>query len=199
MARPKGTTRDKKPITDVEYKKLMAHTKGDENIKENTKEKFLRAWIFLYYTGCRISELTHITVKDIRDIVNKHEFSLMNNTKTKKARLIYFSKTAIKEIQKRFEFDLENLEDRCYVIRSWDKYYSRVNERAFTEQINKYIHNVLGELYSSHSFRSGIITDMLNHGINTKVVKEFIGHASTNTTLRYYKVGEKEIRKSLIR
>ena len=39
---------------------------------------------------------------------------------------------------------------------------------------------------------------MLNHGINTKVVKKYIGHASTNTTLRYYKVGEKDIRKSLI-
>lgn len=199
MARPKGTTRDKKPIGEIEYKKLVAHTKGDDHIKENTKEKFLRSWVLLYYTGCRISELTSITVKDIRDIVNKNEFSLLNNTKTKKPRLIYFSNDAVKEITKVFKFDLENLEDRSYVIRSWDRYFDRVNERAYTEQINKYIHNVLGELYSSHSFRSGIITDMLNHGINTKVVKEYIGHSSTNTTLRYYKVGEKEIRKSLIR
>lgn len=199
MARPKGTTRNKKPITDIEYKKLMKHTKGDEDIKENTKEKFLRTWILLYFTGCRISELTHITVKDVRNIVKKNEFSLMNNTKTKKPRLVYFSDTAIKEIKDVFKFDLDNLEDRCYVIRSWDRYYDRVNERAFTQQVNKYIHSLLGELYSSHSFRTGIITDMLNHGINTKVVKEFIGHASTNTTLRYYKVGEKEIKKALIR
>ena len=49
------------------------------------------------------------------------------------------------------------------------------------------IQSVLGTHYSSHSFRSGIITELGNKGINAKIIQEFIGHKNVTTTMNYIK------------
>ena len=49
--------RIKESITELEYKKLMSAVRGDESIRENTKDNLLRAFTILYFTGLRLNEL----------------------------------------------------------------------------------------------------------------------------------------------
>jgi integrase/recombinase XerD len=53
---------------------------------------------------------------------------------------------------------------------------------TFIKKVNTFIQEVLGHRYSSHSFRSGLITDMAK-SINPKFIKEFIGHSDIKTTI----------------
>lgn len=53
--------------------------------------------------------------------------------------------------------------------------------------------------YSSHSFRSGIITDK-SKSINPKFIKEFICHSDIKTTMRYIRpTDDEDLKKCLIR
>ena len=85
------------------------------------------------------------------------------------------------------------------LIRTKNKLYTKVNSIGYTAQLNAYIQSILGDLYSTHSFRQGIITDMATKGINSKIIQQYIGHASIGTTLRYITPTENDIRNSLVR
>ncbi|MGB5919274.1 tyrosine-type recombinase/integrase [Arcobacter sp.] len=199
IGRPIGTTKEKKPILEKEFVKLINYTKGDDSIKEFTRSKYLKTFTLLYYSGCRISELISLTVNDLHTIINTEELSLTNSTKTKRPRLIYFSKEAIKELKKIFINEFFNSSKNELLVRTKNKPYDKVSCIGFTAQLNNHIHNVLGELYSTHSFRQGVITEMATKGINSKIIQEYIGHASISTTLRYITPTEADIRQSLIR
>ncbi|PHR71497.1 MAG: hypothetical protein COA66_09185 [Arcobacter sp.] len=197
--RPIGTTRVKKPILKNEFAKLINYTKGDDSIKEFTKSKYLKTFTLLYYSGCRISELISLKIEDLHTIFNTDELSLTNDTKTKKPRLIYFSTESVKELKKIFVNELDSSNKNELLIRTKNKLYDKINCIGYTAQLNAYIQTILGELYSTHSFRQGILTDMATKGINSKIIQQFIGHASIGTTLRYVTPTEKDIRNALVR
>jgi integrase len=56
----------RKPIGELEYKKLMNFTRGDNSLKEFNRIRFLRIFSLLYYSGCRLNELSQLTVKKVR-------------------------------------------------------------------------------------------------------------------------------------
>lgn len=199
MARPTNTSIERKPILEKEFKKLITYTKSDYSIKEHRRIRNLQVFLFLYYSACRVSEIVNLTFKDLKIIIDKKEFSLGNNTKTKKPRLIYFSDNAIKELKQVFQSDMEKFENNAYLFRSWNKPLEKMNVSAFTRELNKYIHLVLGKLYSTHSFRQGSITDMAMKSVNPKIIQKFIGHKNIATTLRYVTPSEQDIKNSLAR
>ena len=59
--------------------------------------------------------------------------------------------------------------------------------------MNNFIHSVLGELYSTHSFRAGYITTAHQQGLSLEHIRQDIGHESISTTARYATVSAKEI------
>jgi integrase/recombinase XerD len=123
--------------------------------------------------------------------------------KTSVERVIYFSDKAIKDLKKYFE--LPHISSRNNEHISQRLFYSQnnpskeLNHLYFIKVVNKYIQTVLGKDYSSHSFRSGIITDMMKQNTNPKVVQSFIGHKNVQTTLGYYAPTKSTIRNSLVR
>lgn len=52
-------------------------------------------------------------------------------------------------------------------------------------QVNSYLKYVLGDGYTSHSFRQGLLSDLGARGINIKIMSKFIGHSDVKTTMRY--------------
>jgi len=58
---------------------------------------------------------------------------------------------------------------------------------------------ILGEGFTSHSFRQGLITEMGNKSINIKIISNFIGHKNVSTTLGYIKPTDDQIKNSLVR
>jgi len=58
---------------------------------------------------------------------------------------------------------------------------------------------ILGEGFTSHSFRQGLITEMGSKSINIKIISNFIGHKNVSTTLGYIKPTDDQIKNSLVR
>ena len=196
--RPKGATKSRKIITQKEYKELMNYLNRTDELKPHSIENAKKAFVLLYYGGFRVSELIDLTNKELFEIIKNKEFSLSNNTKTKKPRRVYFSDNAIKDIKKVFKNHFEESENYL-LIRSWGKPYNKYSPHTLQRQLNIILKTALGYSYTTHSFRAGIITEMALKGINTKIIQSFINHSNVTTTLRYIKPSERDIKNALIR
>ena len=187
----------KESVTEVEYKKLMTFLRGDVSIKENTKINLMRTFSLLFYTGARLNELLQLKNLDIHNILSDNEI-IIKTHKTKNERKIYFSAQAVKEIKKLFS-GIEKEKSEYKIIRSKGNLFQSPHNITYIQQVNKYMKNILGDRYTSHSFRQGLITEMATKGINTKIIKEYIGHSDIKTTLRYVKPSKVDIKEALVR
>ena len=190
-----ATRRIKKSITEKEYKILISHTKGDDSLKEFNRKRFLMIFTLLYYSGVRINELSQIRYKHIKEIIRNGE-TIIVTFKTKSERILYFSDQSIKEMKK--YFDLSEDENN-YVISSWNNPKNRMHEISLINLVNKYMKKVLGEGFTSHSFRQGLLTEMGSRSINPKIIQSFIGHSDVKTTLRYIKPTAADVKMALVR
>lgn len=188
-------TKIRENIYEFEFQKLLTYLNGKNNINSNTKENLKRTFILLYYTGMRVNEVKQLKVKDILAILENGELIIITH-KTKKERKLFFSKKSIKEIRKNFIF--ENYQEDDYIIKAKGNPQKTPCDVTFISQVNSFIQEVLGHRYSSHSFRAGLITHM-SKSINPKFIKEFIGHSDINTTMRYIKPTDEDLRMCLVR
>ncbi len=192
----KKIKRVKKSVTAKEYKKLMAFVRGDEDIKPFNQKRFLKIFSLLYYSGLRVNELTQIRYSHIQEIIETSETIIVSH-KTSRERVLYFSDSAIKEIKKHFTFEEHELNNYC--ITSWANPQKTFHEVSLIQLVNKYMKNILGDNYTSHSFRQGLITEMGSKSVNPRVIQSFIGHMNVSTTLGYIKPTESDIKDSLVR
>jgi site-specific recombinase XerD len=188
VARPKGTTRAKKPLLKKEFDKLIHAVKYNKTCRSTTKPKLMRAFTLLYLTGCRISEIINFTTTDLLETIKHNEYSLTNATKTKSSRLISFDTNRMQiEILKEIVPTTE-----IYLFHT-NNAHEPMCVASLTRTMNKFIHSVLGELYSTHSFRAGYITAAHQLGLSLEHIRQDIGHASISTTARYATVTNEEI------
>ena len=198
MKEIKRVKKIKESITEVEFKKSMTFCRGDENIKVNTKKNLLRTFTILYYTGMRLNEVQELQVKHIKDLIKNGSVKIYIS-KTNTERKLYLTPSFKKELFKLFDFNFEDINDRVITKGSNKTNKTGINNIVFIQQINTYIKNILGDGFTSHSFRQGIITEMGFKSINTKIIANFIGHKSVKTTMGYIKPTEAQIIDSLIR
>ena len=189
------TKKIKKSITEKEYKLLQSHTKGDDSLKEFNRNRFLRIFSFLYFSGVRVNELSQIKYKHIKEIIKNGETVIVTH-KTKNERILYFSDQSIKEIKKYFDIPED---ENDYIIASWNNPKNRMHEISLINLVNKYMKKVLGEGFTSHSFRQGLLTEMGSRSINPKIIQSFIGHSDVKTTLHYIKPTADDVKTSLVR
>ncbi len=190
-----STKKIKKSITEKEYKLLQSHTKGDDSLKEFNRNRFLRIFSFLYFSGVRVNELSQIKYKHIKEIIKNGETVIVTH-KTKNERILYFSGQSIKEMKKYFDIPED---ENDYIIASWNNPKNRMHEISLINLVNKYMKKVLGEGFTSHSFRQGLLTEMGSKSINPKIIQSFIGHSDVKTTLHYIKPTSNDVKMSLVR
>jgi len=189
----------KEVITEKEFKRLNAFVRADEKLRAATKENLLKTFTLLFYSGCRITELLKFTNKNIIDIIETSE-TIVEIEKQHQERKLYFTDNGVKAIKKLFsEFDIlkEELNDK--VIRSKGLKYKSPHKSTYTKSVNNIIHACLGSRYSTHQFRSGLITQLAENQVNTALIRDFIGHKNSATTLLYVKSSENSIRNALVR
>lgn len=182
-------------ISEKEYKKLMSFIRGNENYRDYKKLNLLRTFCILYYSGLRLNEVRDLKYKDIYDLLENGMVKIYVS-KTKSERKIYLSENFKKELIKLFSI-LNDREE--YIIFNDRKVRSENGNISFINVVNKVIKEVLGDKFSSHSFRGGLISDMGRDGINIKMIKEFIGHKNVVTTMRYMKFSDEDIMMNLVR
>ena len=186
-------------ITTKEYKRLNAFVIADDKLRAATKENLLKTFTLLYFSGCRVSELLQFSNQHILDIINNSE-TIIQIDKQHQERKLFFTDDGVKAIKKLFnEFNITDEKIESKVIRSKGIKHISPDKSTYTKLVNTVIHNCLGDRYSSHSFRAGLITQLAEAQINTALIRDFIGHANSSTTLRYVKSSESSIRNALVR
>jgi len=194
----KEIKRIKENITEVEYKKLMSFISGNEILRENTKQNLLRTFTILFFTGLRLNEVQELKIKDIKNLLQDGNVKI-DISKTSTQRKLYLTNSFQKELVKLFDFKNELDENRIISKGSDKNKRTSINNIVFIQQVNKTIKEILGEGYSSHSFRQGLITEMGSKSINIKIISQFVGHKNVSTTMGYIKPTDEQIREALIR
>ncbi|MGJ0319361.1 site-specific integrase [Aliarcobacter cryaerophilus] len=193
----KGFKQIKESITKEEYKKLLHFTSNDINIKDNSKQNLLRTFTILYFTGLRLNELQQMKLQHIKELLENGVTKLIL-PKTKSERKLFASTQFKKELKPLFEEQLQSdtLDIRVITKKSTN---SSINSDVFIKQVNSKIKEILGDGYTSHSFRQGLITQMGAKGINAKIISKFIGHSDVKTTMGYIKPTDDDVKGAMIR
>ncbi|OGB97384.1 hypothetical protein A3F06_02680 [candidate division TM6 bacterium RIFCSPHIGHO2_12_FULL_36_22] len=136
---------------------------------------------FLYATGIRCSELTHITIEDLdfeeKTILIKGKGSreriVLFGEKAKKQALIYLEKERIKPQSKQERFFLNN---------RLEAMSSRAIQRII-EMFRKFLK--IERKITPHKIRHTFATHLLNQGVDLRVVQELLGHKTLSSTEKY--------------
>ncbi len=184
-----------------QLKILKAYVVGSEDIKDATKVNLLRTFEMLYYTGCRLNELHQITIGMIKELIVTNELIIITH-KTKSERKIFFSDVGVRAISKLFADSLEADEpDDTLIIkvRASVVLNRAISDKVFLRNTNKVIKEVLGDRYSSHSFRGGMITELANAKVNPKIIQRLMNHKDIKTTMLYINPSDEDMRGALLR
>lgn len=193
--RPRGSKIARKAIREKEFEELMLALDNANDHQPHLLKRHRRVFTLLYHLGMRVGELLMLRVKDLRQGVSEGEMHLEGSkTKTKRSRLLQLSVYGQQQLYEVFEELIESrdMHDNYFVF-SGTNPFKPLNKQNFTLRLNEFIHDALGESYSTHSFRQGLITDMLvKHQLPLTVAQTFIGHSSMMTTARYSSATEED-------
>lgn len=153
---------------------------------ETTKEKAF--FELLESTACRISEIHNITL----DNINWSEKSIKVTGKGNKQRIVYFSTKAKLHIE---EYLKARKGESNYLFLSDHAPYQPIKTRALQLLLKK-IQKRSGveERVHCHKFRRTQATYLLNSGMSLPGVQKILGHESPETTQRYARLSEENIK-----
>ena len=138
----------------------------------------------LYSSGLRVSELTNLKIKDIKN--NK---SIKVLGKGNKARILPITNEAYKLIdswitKSRSYYENEKSNDYLFIgVRG-----SKISER----EVQRIVRSKLGTF--PHSIRHSFATHLLDGGADLRVVQEMLGHSDPSTTQIYTHVSKKKLK-----
>lgn len=140
----------------------------------------------MYSSGCRLSELEGLKVKDFSDDFSK----ALVRGKGRKDRIVYFEKDAKTAIKKylldrnaRFpDRQVKNPKDYLFV----NQRGSPLNRRGISFILSTYS-GILGTKrhVNPHALRHTFASELVLHGADIRHVQELLGHSSISTTQRY--------------
>jgi len=195
----KSVKRIKESITQAEYKRLMNSVRGDETIRVNSKNNLLVTFTILFFTGLRLNELQQLRVYHIKQLLEDGTTKLIL-PKTNSERKLFAGDEFKKQLERLYS-DIKSLDDSTRVITKGSVSSGRtgINHDVFIKQVNSTMKQILGDGYTSHSFRQGLITEMGSKQINTKIISKFIGHSDVKTTMRYINPTDEDLKGAMIR
>jgi len=146
----------------------------------------------LYDTGCRVSELVNIKLKDI----DYGECSVKVLGKGSKERIVYYGEYT-KETLKKYLVERDNiLKGKISEYLFVSKNNTSITTRRIAQIIEKIILSLaIKNNVTPHTLRHTFATHLLNHGADLRSVQELLGHSSLSTTQIYTHVSNERLRK----
>ena len=166
----------KKPFSDTDVEKLRSSCK---NIKEKALVEFLLT------TGCRVSEVSALTIDNVDFIKNE----AVVYGKGAKERKVYISDRAMYWLKKYIE---------SRGILNVNLFLNR-NKEGMTKQNIEVMVKKIGqragvENVHPHRFRRTFATNAINKGMKIQNVQAILGHSSLDTTMLYCSVNEQNVK-----
>ena len=156
-------------------------TSTDEGIKN-------RCLIELFYaTGCRVSEIINIKMKDI----NFNNRTIRIFGKGSKERIVYYGDYAAGYLN---DYLNTSYNDGCEYL-----FVNSKKEKLTIQEVEGIIKHIMDHIsikthVTPHTLRHTFATHLLNNGADIKTVQELLGHASLNTTGIYTHVSTDRIK-----
>jgi integrase len=114
----------------------------------------------------RINEVNLLTVAKLRELIKAGE-GVIYTPKKAKERKIFLSHDAVKNLKHLIKKE-DN--DKAYLTSSWNKETTAMHETNLILMVNIYMKKVLGNGYTSHSFRQMMILVKLDLTANSRKV-----------------------------
>lgn len=175
---------------------LMLKAVREHNEKSPIKERNIALLEMLASSGCRISEVLNLDIKDI-DLVNR---SAVVTGKGSKDRRVFFSQAAIDALVAYWEIRKSSMPT--------DPAFARHDKGAGKKRMKRIntvtARNVVREIamiagidptkFSPHYFRHAFAIRVLAETDNLALVQDLLGHASPNSTRVYAKIYPEDMR-----
>ena len=163
----KSDKKVRKAFSDVELEKLRRHTK---NIKEKAIIEFLLS------TGCRVSEVSELTIQDI----DFHKGEAVVYGKGSKERKVYISDKALYWLT---EYLNSRKDNKTFLFLNRDKSnMTKQNIEVLLKKIGKRA-NVTN--VHPHRFRRTFTTNAIKRGVPIQYIQKVLGHSSLDATMIY--------------
>jgi site-specific recombinase XerD len=151
-----------------------------------------------FSTGLRISELSGLDRDQLKVKKDTRELEIAVVGKGSKVRTVYFSIRAVEALRgylnKRTDMD-EALFINYKPGKRADNDSRRLTNRAIEDIVKKYVKIAgLPVMATPHTLRHSFATDLLSHGVDLRLVQEFLGHRNIATTQIYTHVTNKQLR-----
>lgn len=139
---------------------------------------------FLFATGLRVSELCDLRLSDLD---TEEREGIILSKKSRKKRVIYWDlRTHYVLKSYLYERELYASTDHFVIGLNRASIGRGVTPRTIQRVISKY--RAPGTSTVPHSYRSGLITDMLEEGVSLQVMKDILGHSSLRSLDPYARV-----------
>jgi len=149
----------------------------------------------LFSTGMRIAEIVSLNRDQIKLSPGIKELEVGIIGKGQKARTVYFSERALSWLSKYLK--TRNDDEKALFInyRSKKGAPRRLTPRSIEKNMKKYvIMSGVPIRTTPHAMRHSFSTDLLNQGVDLKILQEFLGHKSIAATQIYAHVTSKKLR-----
>lgn len=149
----------------------------------------------LFSTGLRVAELVALNIKQLKSALNRNDFELGIVGKGGYPRTVYFSDRALYWVKKYLQRRTDGDEALFINFRGPKKDSRRISVRGVELIVEKYS-KIAGMpfLATPHTLRHSFATDLLNNGVDLRLVQEFLGHRNIATTQIYTHVTSKRLR-----
>jgi len=157
-----------------------------------------RAILELFFsTGMRIAELVSLNREQIKTQpdAGTQELELSIKGKGGRIRTVYISKRALYWLRKYLETRTDNERALFISYRGKSRADRRLTPRAIEKNFKKYIIATgLPLIATPHVMRHTFATDLLNQGVDLRILQAFLGHKSILATQIYTHVTNKKLR-----
>lgn len=149
----------------------------------------------LFSTGMRISELTALNRDQIKIRPGLKELELVITGKGGRVRTVYFSQRSLEWLGRYLDARTDTQKALFVNHNRKNGSFSRLTPRSIERNIKRCA--ILAGLpltTTPHVFRHTFATDLLNQGVDLRVIQEFLGHKDIGATQIYTKVTSKKLR-----
>jgi integrase/recombinase XerD len=149
----------------------------------------------LYATGCRASEVSHLTLADL----HLAERYCLAHGKGSKQRLTPLNPSAVAALESYLAHERPSLAERGLSDPPWvllSRRGRRLRREAIWELVKRYVRRIgaTGDV-SPHTLRHSFATHLLAGGADLRQVQELLGHASIATTQIYTHVDASRLKR----
>lgn len=149
----------------------------------------------LFSTGLRVAELIALNTKQLASALTKDDFELGIVGKGGYPRVVYFSNRALHWLKKYIRKRQDDDEALFINFKGPKKDSRRISVRGVELIVEKYSKMTgVPFLATPHTLRHSFATDLMNKGVDLRIVQEFLGHRNIATTQIYTHVTSKRLR-----